>query len=112
MLQTKRMDSTGGGIDNGTRIITNSIKKMENVLKIWQAVIGTIIVLITIFTLIINQSNKIETQRLRIEFLENSSRDNSLLIKDLNQSQNQQYKEINVKLTDILIALQNKQNKR
>jgi hypothetical protein len=60
----------------------------------------------------VNQSNKIETQRLRIEFLENNSRDQALMIKDLNQQQNQQYKEISSKLTDILVSLQNKENKK
>lgn len=85
---------------------------MEKSLKLWQAVIGTIGVLITVMTILINQSNKIETQRLRIEFLETSSRDQGLQIKDLNQSQAQQYKEINMKLTDILVALQNKENKK
>lgn len=85
---------------------------MEKGIKVWQAVVTTLVLLITIITAIINQSNKIETQRLRIEFLENDSRDKGLQIKDLNQAQAQQYKEINSKLTDILINLQNKENKK
>lgn len=85
---------------------------MEKVLKVWQAVLGTIALLLTGGTVIVNQSNKIETQRLRIEFLENSARDQSLQIKDLNQQQTMQYKEINSKLTDILVSLQNKENKK
>lgn len=85
---------------------------MEKGLKIWQAVIATIGILITGGTLLVNQSNKIETQRLRIEFLESSNRDQGLQIKDLNQQQTDQYKEINAKLTDILVSLQNKENKK
>jgi len=85
---------------------------MEKGLKIWQAVIATIGILITGGTLLVNQSNKIETQRLRIEFLETSNRDQGLQIKDLNQQQADQYKEINAKLTDILVSLQNKENKK
>lgn len=85
---------------------------MEKGIKVWQAVVTTMVLLITIITAIINQSNKIETQRLRIEFLENDARDKGLQIKDLNQQQAQQYKEINLKLTDILISLQNKENKK
>lgn len=85
---------------------------MEKGLKLWQALIGSIAVLITVITMIVNQSNKIETQRLRIEFLENSNRDQGLQIKDLNQQINQKYETMNAKLTDILVALQNKENKK
>ncbi len=74
---------------------------MENNIKIWQAVIATITLLITIGILFVNASNKIETQKLRIEFLESGQRDMML-----------QYKEINSKLTDILVKLENKENKR
>lgn len=84
---------------------------MEKGIKIWQAVISFILLLITVGTLIVNQSNKLETQRLRIEFLESTSKDQGLQIKAINQEMNQQYKEINQKLTDILIKLENKQNK-
>lgn len=85
---------------------------MEKVLKVWQAILGLVMLIITVGTIIVNQSNKIETQRLRIEFLENDSRDKGLQIKDINQQLAQQYKEINSKLTDILVSLQNKENKK
>jgi hypothetical protein len=111
MLQTERMGGNAGRVDHATGGIIN-LKKMEKGLKIWQAVIGFIGLMITVGTLIVNQSNKIETQRLRIEFLETDSRDKGLLIKDLNQQQTEQYREISSKLTDILIKLENKENKR
>ena len=85
---------------------------MENGLKIWHAVVATFGLLITIITLIVMLSTKIENQRLRIEFLEVVYKDHGLQIKDLNQQQAQQYKEINNKLTDILVNLQNKENKK
>jgi len=85
---------------------------MEQGIKVWQAVVATLVLLITIITSVVNQSNKIETQRLRIEFLEAAKKDHDLQIRDLNQQQSQQYKEINVKLTDILVNLQNKENKK
>lgn len=112
MLQTERTDSTGGGINNVTGSIINSIEAMEKGLKIWQALIGTITVLISVGVLIVNQSNKIETQRLRIEFLESNSKDQGLQIKDLNQQINSKYETMNTKLTDILVTLQNKENKK
>lgn len=97
--------------DVGSNTTNIHQKPMEKGIKIWQAVISFILLLITVGTLIVNQSNKLETQRLRIEFLESTSKDQGLQIKAINQEMNQQYKEINQKLTDILIKLENKQNK-
>jgi hypothetical protein len=112
MFQATGTHRDDGGINNVTGSINNLLSKMEQTLKLWQAVIGTIGVLITVVTIMINQSNKIETQRLRIEFLETSSRDQGLQIKDLNQQINVKYENMNGKLTDILVALQNKENKK
>ena len=112
MLQAKRIDNTDGGINYVSGGIINSNKKMEKVLKVWQAVLGTIVLMISIGTIIVNLSNTVETQKLRIEFLETDSKDKGLLIKDLNQQQTQQYKEISSKLTDILVKLENKENKK
>jgi hypothetical protein len=112
MFQTERIDSNDGGINHVSGSIINLYKKMEKVLKVWQAILGLITIVITVGSIIVNQSNKIETQRLRIEFLESDSRDKGLMIKDLNRAQEQQYKEINSKLTDILVSLQNKENKK
>lgn len=84
---------------------------MQEHLKIWQAVLTIIVLIITIGTTIVNQSNKIETQRLRIEFLESSQRDLHILLKDQNQQTTAEFKEVKSKLTDVLILLQNKQDK-
>lgn len=84
---------------------------MQEHLKIWQAVLTIIVLIITIGTTIVNQSNKIETQRLRIEFLESSQRDLHILVKDQNQQTIAEFKEVKSKLTDVLILLQNKQDK-
>lgn len=101
MLQAKRIDSNDGGINHVSGSIINLYKKMEKVLKVWQAILGLVTLIITVGTIIVNQSNKIETQSLRIEFLESGQRDMML-----------QYKEINSKLTDILVKLENKENKK
>jgi hypothetical protein len=95
------MDSTAGRINDVTGSIINRITHMEKGLKIWQAVIGFIGLAISIGTIIVNLSNTVETQRLRIEYLESGQRDMGL-----------QYREINSKLTDILIKLENKENKK
>lgn len=112
MLQTERIYSNAGRDSDANIGILNILSKMEKGLKIWQAIMATIGILLTGGTILVNQSNKIETQRLRIEFLEADSRDKGLQIKDLNQQQAQQYKEISSKLTDILVSLQNKENKK
>lgn len=57
-------------------------------------------------------SEKVETQRVEIDYLKNADKDKALLIKDLYQQQTQQINEINAKLTDILIKLENKENKK
>lgn len=101
MVQAERIHSDGRGNDHVNGSIVNSIEKMDKTLKIGHAAIAFITLAITLISMIVNQSNKIETQRLRIEFLESGQRDQAL-----------QYKEINSKLTDILIKLENKENKK
>lgn len=112
MFQTERIDSNDGGINHVSGSIINLYKKMEKGLKIWQAVIATIVLVISVGTIIVNLSNTVETQKLRIEFLENDSKDKGIMIKDLNQQINQKYEAMNSKLTDILVTLQNKENKK
>jgi hypothetical protein len=73
---------------------------MEKGLKVWQAIVSFVLLLITVVSLIVNQSNKIETQGLRINYLESAQRDNALLLKEMNG-----------KLTEILIELQNKEDR-
>lgn len=112
MLQTDGNGRIFAGVGNDNRNLIHRVIGMEKNLKLWQAIIGLIGLIITVGSLIVNQSNKIETQHLRIEFLESASRDQALQIKDLNTQSAQQFKEINGKLTEILVALQNKQNKK
>lgn len=98
------MDSTvTRGNDGSTlNLDTNqTLHKMEKGLKVWQALVSFFVLMITVVTLIVNQSNKIETQGLRISYLESAQKDNAL-----------QLKEMNGKLTEILIILQNKQDRK
>lgn len=78
----------------------NNLYEMDKGLKIWHAVLSFLLLLIAMVTLIVNQSNKIETQGLRIDFLESTQRDNALVLR-----------EINSKLTDILVKIENKKDK-
>jgi hypothetical protein len=92
-------DTRFGDGSSGTMDI--KITTMDKGFKIWQAVISFLVLLITVVTLIVNQSNKIETQALRINYLESTQRDNALVLKEINQ-----------KLTDILIKIENKEDKK
>lgn len=98
------MDSNDARVSDGGAVfldINNTLKEMDKGIKLWQAVISFLVLLITVVTLIVNQSNKIETQALRINYLESTQRDNALILKEINQ-----------KLTDILVTMQNKEDKK
>lgn len=77
-----------------------TVHAMDKQLKVWQFVIVVFLAVVSVVTIIVNQSNKIETQGIRITYLESAQRDNSLLLKEMNG-----------KLTEILIKLQNKKDK-
>ena len=112
MFQTKRNSSLLGRYADGSTIIipNNNKKKMEKGLKIWQAVVSLILLAITVGTLIVNLSNKVETQKVKIEFLESNQRDLGLMLKEKVQSDNHRFDKIQEQLTQILVELQTKQN--
>lgn len=111
MVQTKRNNSNGGISNNDNSINTNNISQMDKGLKIWHAFVGLFGIFLTVVTLIINQSNKIETQRLRIEILESITRDHGLMMKEITNKSNQDYNEIKNTLYDIRVMLQNKEDR-
>lgn len=80
---------------------------MRKPMEIWQFILSTLVVLGTSGAWVLDQSNQIERQKVRIEILEEQQRDNRLLFKDFQM----QFKETNEKLTDILIILQNKEDR-
>ena len=113
MFQTKRSSSLVGKYDDGnTDFVPYNSKKMENGLKIWQALVSLILLIITVGTLIVNLSNKVETQRIEIEFLKSTQRDTNIMMKDKIQSDNMEFGKIRDQLTQILVQLQEKQNRK
>src|SRR2546429_402988 len=111
MLQAKRGNSLVGKYDDGTTIITDTkYVKMEKGLKIWQALVSLILVSISVGTIIVNLSNKVETQRIKIEYLESTQRDFNLIIKDKVQSDNEKFDDIRKQLTEILVELKGKKD--
>jgi hypothetical protein len=108
MVQTKRNDSNDRRDNNDNNLNTDNISQMEKGLKIWHAFVGLFGVFLTVVTLIINQSNKIETQRLRIEILESITRDHGLMMREMANKGSMDYNEIKNTMYDIKIMLQNK----
>jgi len=85
---------------------------MEKTVKLWQAILGTITLILTIGTAIVNLTNRVAKQDLQIEQLKSENKDQSLQIKDLTQQLIAEGKETNSKLTDILVTLQNKEDRQ
>lgn len=80
---------------------------MKKPLEVWQAVMGGILMLISIGSIILNQSNKIQSQQDMINFLLENKNEQ----RQINSEVNISLKEINNKATEILVELQNKQDK-
>lgn len=80
---------------------------MKKPIEVWQAVVGTLILLMGVGSIIINQSNKIQSQQDMINFLVENKSDQRTVNAEINAS----LKEVNNKLENILIELQNKQDK-
>lgn len=111
MVQTKRSSSNSGRSDDDSNDLVNTNTKMEKTLKIWQFAFGAVVFSITVISLIVNLSNKIETQRLRIEFLESAYRDHGILIRDMVQKNDLQYNDIRNTIADIRVMLQDKMDR-
>lgn len=80
---------------------------MRKNVELWQLLLSVALALGAGGSWVLDQSNQIERQAVRIQILEEQQRDNRLLFKDIQQ----QFKETNAKLTDILIILQNKEDR-
>jgi hypothetical protein len=89
-----------------------NVRKMEQSLKVWHAVVSFISLSIVFAGIIVNWSTKMEAARLRIEILESSQRDDVLRFKEMKGENNAQYKEIDNKLNNMLLILQNKQDRK
>lgn len=80
---------------------------MKKPLEVWHLIISIAVLILTVGAFIVNQSNEIQEQKVKINYLESQQRDFIIQFRD----NNQQFKEIDKKLTDILVLLQNKKDK-
>ena len=81
---------------------------MNKPLQLWQAIIATALLLITVATIIVNQSDRITRDESEILTLE---KNNDRTDQQFNKV-NDNLDKVNGRLTDILVELQNKQNRK
>jgi len=85
----------------------NQIVVMKKPIEVWQAVVGTLVMVLMVGTIIIQLMNKVQSQQDMINFLIENKSDQ----KQVNSEINTSLREVNIKLENILIELQNKQDK-
>ena len=73
---------------------------MRKPIELWQFIISLMALIMTAGVMIVNQSNKIQSQGDRIFFLEQTTTETKVTLK-----------EMSVKLTDILLALKDKKDR-
>jgi hypothetical protein len=81
---------------------------MKKPVEIWQAVIATALLLVTVVSIIINQSNRITRDEAEILTLEKNNDKTDQQFNKVNDNLDR----VNSRLTDILVELQNKQNRK
>lgn len=81
---------------------------MKKPLELWQAIIATALLLVTVATIIVNQSDRITRDESEILTLE---KNNDRTDQQFNKV-NDNLDKVNNRLTDILVELQNKQNRK
>lgn len=81
---------------------------MKKPLEIWQAIIATCLLLITVSTIIINQSNRITRDEAEIMHLQENKAENDKHFEEVNLN----LKEMNSQLLQIRVILEDKQNRK
>lgn len=81
---------------------------MRKPIELWQAIVSGMLLIMTGGTLIVNQSNKIVAADVRIAQLEQSKIDTGVQFEKVNTKLDK----VVDKLTDILVELQQKQNRK
>lgn len=80
---------------------------MRKPIEVWQAIIATALLLLTVCTIIVNQSNRITRDESEILHLEENKAQTDKHFEDVNMN----LKEMNNQLTSIRILLEDKANR-
>lgn len=81
---------------------------MRKPLEIWQAVIASALLLLTLVTIVVNQSNRITRDEGEIVHLEENKAENDKHFDELNMN----IKEVNNQLVSIRVLLEDKENRK
>lgn len=81
---------------------------MKKPLEVWHLILTSLILLGGVGGFILTQQKEMENQRVRLNLLESQQTDIKLQFRD----NNQQFRMIDEKLTNILIILQNKEDRK
>lgn len=110
MVPTKRMGVNDGRTDHGNifSYYFHKIKKMKKQVEVWHLIIYGAIFLGSCLTVIVNQSTRIVKDEDHIISLEKYQDKNDENFHEVNEN----LREVNKQLTDILIELQNKENRK
>lgn len=85
---------------------------MEKGAKVWHIIATALGLTITLVTGLINMSTKIERQQVEIQYLKETAKEYGQTQKEQGTRIEAQYKEIMSVLTDMRVAMQNKQDKK
>lgn len=112
MLQTERVGSNDGRVADVDGSIANMLKNMDKGLKIWHAVMATVIFICTIAGFFFQLSSKVNNHDYRIERLEDNAKTDALLRRAAEQKQSEQNDKIMDKLNNIELQLKDKENRK
>jgi ABC-type multidrug transport system fused ATPase/permease subunit len=88
--------------------MNQSTTTMRKPLEVWQAVIATVLLLLTVVTIIVNQSNRITRDESEILHLQENKAQTDKHFEEVNTN----LKEMNNQLTSIRIILEDKANRQ
>lgn len=119
MLQTERIDSNAGRAYNVACCAFHIFKELAMQVKLWHLLSSVMAVLLGVGGLVWAQATQIAEQRKDIEYLKKDNTDFKIFIKDINNKldvmsikQEDRDKDSEKRLTEILITLQNKENRK
>jgi len=81
---------------------------MKKPVELWHALIATALLLLTVFTIIVNQSNRITRDESEIMHLQENKAQNDKHFEEVNTN----LKEMNNQLVSIRVLLEDKQNRK
>jgi cell division protein FtsB len=119
MVQTERINSYAGRAANAARSVFNIFIKMAKPVTLWQLLSAAATILVFVATLAWNSATAYTELKAENKYLKEENEARKLDMKDINSKldfiaikMDNNDKDKNEKLTEILVTLQNKQNRK